>query len=76
MTDYQYFKELLSLIPVNRLEKLKMLPASTDSKLRKAISKRIIALEREKIANPLSDKAVACTLLVENNCYYKELNHE
>ena len=75
LTDRQLVMELLSMIPVTRLEKLKLVGLRADKKFRRNIQARIKVLSKEPDLDPLREKVQICNARFAAHCYRKEVRH-
>lgn len=73
LADRRLASEVLSMVPVERIEKLKLLQERTTGTFRTPIKKRIDQLHREAGLDLLRDKVQECNERIANR--KKEVHH-
>ena len=75
LTAEKLVKELLTMIPAARLEKLKLLELRADKKFRRNIQARIKVLSKEPDLDPLREKVQMCNNRFAAHCNREEVRH-
>lgn len=75
LTADKLVKELLTMIPADRLEKLKLVGLRADKKFRRTIQARIKVLSKEPDLDPLRERVQTCNARLAARCNQEEVRH-